>query len=316
MDRRTFIKVSGAAGATAFFPTPSEGANASKERPAASGLLQGVCDIHIHRETNQEVLKLAGEAHKQGYKALMLKPSVWPCHEAAQLANETYPGVRCFSGLIMNLAFGKQVNIEAARSALRAGNGVCRCIWMPTQQAAYPPTTEPGRIGPTISVADTTRRILPEVIRVMELCGEADAIFATGHSSPVESLEMARIAHEMGFQKLVVTHANSRIWRFTEDQVKQAVDLGAYMEYCYLPRLWGPGTVFAKMSRQSEEEFANYLRISPERSFISTDLGARGMPEPVDGMRMCVKELIASGIPQKTIDLLIRENPAKLLGIV
>jgi hypothetical protein len=69
------------------------------------------------------------------------------------------------------------------------------------------------------------------------------------------------------------------------------------------------------MDRQTPEEFASYLRLAPERSFVSTDLGAQGMPEPVDGMRMCVEEMIQSGIPQHEIDLLVRTNPAKLLSL-
>ena len=116
-------------------------------------------------------------------------------------------------------------------------------------------------------------------------------------------------------KKFVVTHVNSLIWKMTPDQIKQAVGLGAFVEYCYLPRLWGPGTGNPQFERQSREEFLNYIKIIPERSFISTDLGQRGNPNPIDGMRQCVRELLDDGIPQKAIDQMVRSNPAHLIGL-
>ncbi len=149
----------------------------------------------------------------------------------------------------------------------------------------------------------------------MELCGEANIIFATGHSSPQESLILARKAKEIGIRKFVVTHVNSLIWKLGHDQILQAVDSGAFVEYCYLPRLWGPGTGNPQFERQSRAEFLNYVRTVPERSFISTDLGQQGNPNPIEGMRTCIRELQSAGIPQKDIDRMVRHNPAYLIGL-
>ena len=116
-------------------------------------------------------------------------------------------------------------------------------------------------------------------------------------------------------KKFVVTHVNSLIWKLTHDQIRQAVDLGAFVEYCYLPRLWGPGSGNPQFERQSHEEFLDYVRTIPERSFISTDLGQQGNPNPIDGMRQCIRELFGAEIPQRDIDLLVRINPAHLIGL-
>lgn len=78
-----------------------------------------------------------------------------------------------------------------------------------------------------VPVVDDNGRVLPEVVRVMEICAEANIIFATGHSSPEESIVLARKAREVGVKKCVVTHANSGIWKMTHDQIKQCIDLGA-----------------------------------------------------------------------------------------
>ena len=214
----------------------------------------------------------------------------------------------------MNRVHGDKVNAYAAVQAVKTSGGLCRCIWMPTLSAAYQHQCD-KLPGPGIPVLDPQGKVLPEVIRVMEICAEADIIFASGHSSPQESLSLAKKAREVGVKKFVVTHVNSLIWKMTPDQIKQAVDFGAFVEYCYLPRLWGPGTGNPQFERQSREEFLNYVKTVPERSFITTDLGQQGNPNPIDGMRQCVRELIEAGIPQKTIDLMVRDNPAHLIGL-
>ena len=101
----------------------------------------------------------------------------------------------------------------------------------------------------------------------------------------------------------------------TADQIKQCIDLGAYIEYCYLPCLWGKGTKMSQYPRQSIGEFAGFVRIDPSRSFISTDLGQAVMPHPIEGMRDCILKLQTEGISQSDIDLLVRHNPAWLIGL-
>ena len=209
---------------------------------------------------------------------------------------------------------------------------------MPTLDAAYHYQCE-GRKEKGIPVLDDNRQVLPEVVRVMEICAEAGIIFATGHASPKESITLARKAKEIGVDKFVVTHANSHFWKMTADQIKQCIDLGAYIEYCYLPCLWGEGTKMSQYPRQSIGELAGFVRIDPSRSFISTDLGQAVMPHPIEGMRDpsrsfistdlgqavmphpiegmrdCILKLQTEGISQSDIDLLVRHNPAWLIGL-
>lgn len=323
MDRRDFLKTAGMAGGAALISQflPEQVVHAAKvaEESQADSLLEGVCDLHIHaapdikaRTVNE--LELSRRAKTAGYKAVLFKSNVWTCHDRAYLVQQALPGFGCFGSIVMNLALGDKINTYAVEQAIKTSGNLCRCVWMPTQNAAYPPTVEANHPGRTIPVVDASGRVLPEVLHVMELCAKADIIFATGHSSPEESLAMAREAKKIGVRKFVITHANSRIWKLTHDQIQQAIDMGAWIEYCYLPRLWGAGSGLPNMVRQTAEEFADYVRLVPERSFVSTDLGSAGMPEPIEGMRMCIKEMMNSGIPQQTIDLLVRRNPAWLIG--
>jgi hypothetical protein len=69
------------------------------------------------------------------------------------------------------------------------------------------------------------------------------------------------------------------------------------------------------MERQTKEEFLSYIRLVPERSFVSTDLGSAGLPDPVTGMGMCIEEMASSDVPQQEIAMLVRKNPAWLLNL-
>lgn len=319
MTRRDFIKTMGVAGGAALIGGATFGTAEAAENPAADAALRGVCDIHIHcapdtRPRCTSELDLARRAKAAGCRALMFKSNDWSCHDRAYIIREAVPGFEVFGSICMNRVHGDRVNVYAAEQAVKTDGGLCRCIWMPTLAAEYPLRGVDGGFR-GISVLDGSGAVLPEVVRVMEICAEADIIFATGHSSPEESLTLAAKAKEVGVRKFVVTHVNSLMWKMTREQIERVVELGGYVEYCYLPRLWGPGTGNPDFERQSAEEFRNYVKTAPERSFISTDLGQRGNPDPLDGMKTCIEELTAAGVPQRDIDLMVRTNPAHLIGL-
>ena len=325
MSRRNFIKTSALTGGALIASTaiPGQAMNLLQDpkndsKFAKDGLLDGVCDIHLHcrpdsRERSVDEYGFMKDAMAAGYRAVMFKSNDFSCHDRAYLIRQALPGAACFGSFCMNRVHGDRVNPFAAQKAVETSGGLCRCIWMPTLDAAYPYRREGRKEG--IPVLDDNGHVLPEVVKVMEICAEANIIFASGHSSPVESITLIRKAHEVGVKRIVVTHANSSIWTMTPDQIKRCIDLGAYIEYCYLPCLWGEGTKMPQYQRQSIEEFAAMVRIDPARSFISTDLGQAVMPHPIEGMRDCILKLQAAGVSQSNIDLLLRRNPAWLIGL-
>lgn len=329
MDRRNFIKTTAAAGgaliASAAVPARAIDMMARQDSPQdnakkADPMLSGVCDIHLHarpdsRERSVDELGFMRDAMQAGYRAVMFKSNDFSCHDRAYLIRQAIPGAECFGSLCMNRPHGDRVNAYAARKAVETSGGLCRCIWMPTLDAAYQCRSE-RRAEQGIPVIDSaTGRVLPEVVSVMEVCAEAGIIFATGHSAPDESLALVRKAREVGVERVVVTHANSSIWTMTHDRIRQCIDAGAYIEYCFLPCLWGEGSGMPQYKRQTADEFRAFAAIDPSRSFISTDLGQATMPHPVEGMRQCIRMLLGGGMAQADIDLLVRRNPAWLIGL-
>lgn len=328
INRRDFIRTSvitgGALLAQSSVPGHAMGAimkhdNMKDTISATDALLKGVCDIHLHcrpdsRERSVDEYGFTQEAMRAGYRAVMFKSNDFSCHDRAYIIRQALPGAECFGSFCMNRVHGDRVNPFAARKAVETCGGLCRCIWMPTLDAAYQYKHE-GRSEHGIPVLDSSGNVLPEVVTVMEICAEADIIFATGHSSPDESITLVRKAKEIGLKRIVVTHANSYIWTMTVDQIKQCVDLGAFIEYCYLPCLWGQGSKMPQYERQSIDDFVSFVSIAPERSFISTDLGQAVMLHPIEGMRDCIVNLKKAGVSDGDIDLLVRRNPAWLIGL-
>lgn len=314
ISRRNFIKSTTLAGGALLMSDTISGQELKPKPVVSDNLLKGVSDIHIHaspdtKKRSIDELSFARQAYETGYRSIMYKSNDWSCHDRVYLVRKALPDFECFGSVVMNKTHGDKVNVHAAEMALKTTGNHCRCIWMPTTHAVYT-MKDAG-----IPVLDREGKVLPEVLRVMEICAEANIMFATGHSSPAESLVLAKKAKEVGVRKFIVTHSNSLVWKMSHDRIKQCIDLGAWIEYCYLTNLWGPGTGLPDFPKMSNEEFAGFARINPERSFISTDLGQVGMPNPLDGMKACILALLEDGMPQKDIDLMVRTNPAWLVEI-
>ncbi|MEN6441892.1 MAG: DUF6282 family protein [Syntrophobacter sp.] len=312
--RRDFLKtVGGALIAGGLLPGEANAATAPMD-----DVLNGVIEMHVHadpdvRPRSIDQIALARKAQQMGFRAYMFKGHDWCTADNAYLIRSAVPNFEVFGGLAMNRTHGTAVNPEAAEMAFKISGRYCRCIWMPTYQSAWD-TSKEGLTG-GIPVLDSNGKVLPEVVKVMEICGANNAIFATGHSSPAECVIMAKKAKEVGIAKFVVTHSTQNIWRLSLDQAKQVVETGGYLEHSFLAALVGPGSVFPTHARTSVEEMAEYIRIAPEKSFISTDLGQAMMPSPIDGMRAFINGLKKAGLSGDQIDIAARKVPAKLLGL-
>lgn len=320
--RRDFLKTAGiisSSAALANFIKLAPVQAATPARNFADQLLQGVSDIHIHAAPDVKAraideLSFARDAKQAGYRSIMYKSNEWSCHDRAYLIRQALPDFEVFGSICMNSINGNRVNVHAAKLAAETTGSYCRCIWMPTYAAAYQRRCEKNPL-PGIPVLGDNKKVLPEVVQVMEICAETDIIFATGHCSPLESLILAQKAQEIGLKKFVVTHANSHIWKMTYDQIKKVISLGGWVEYSFITNLWGPGTGVPMNQRLSNEDFIAYANIDPSRSFITTDLGQVNMPHPLAGMRQCIETLQRSGMTVQNIDQLVKINPAQLMKL-
>lgn len=285
------------------------------------GLPTGVSDLHVHTAPDSHPLyadqrHLALQAQQAGHRAILFKSHNWITHNTAVVVRDMVPGVEIFGGIVLNRIYcpDGRPNVYAVKKALQVAGGLCRCVWLPTFDAAY--NAPQGSFS--IAVVDTYGRVLPEVTQIMELCAEANIICASGHSSPTECVALAKQAKLVGCQKFVITHASETPWRLPLEQVQRCLEHGAFIEHSYIAFLLGDNALlerFAHSTHTTMQEFVAYIRLDVSRSFIDTDLGQIGHPAPVEGMNAFMRGLLAAGLTQEELCSVAREVPHQLLGI-
>jgi hypothetical protein len=55
--------------------------------------------------------------------------------------------------------------------------------------------------------------------------------------------------------------------------------------------------------------------IGPERTSLGSDLGQVGNALPIEAYRQVVGDLLDSGVCERDIRMMIRDNPARLIGL-
>lgn len=318
-SRRDFLKTAAMAGAVVAVTNISR--NAEAATPPVDKDLNGIIEMHVHsdpdvRARSIDQLTLTRQYAQNGYRAVMFKCHDFCTADNAYLLRGMVPGIEVFGGIALNRNYGPTVNVEAAMSATQLSGHYCRCIWMPTYQSAYD-MKRGGKAG-GIPVVDGAGRVLPEVVKVMEICRDADIIFATGHSSPEEAVILTAKAKEVGVRKCVVTHCTQTYWFLSREQAEQCLANGAWLEHSILPFYNGQHCLIPNYqnARQTKlEEIAEYIKLDPSRQFVSSDLGMSKMPNPVDGLRDCIRGLRKVGLSDQELDTVTRKVPAFLLGM-
>jgi len=278
--------------------------------------LRGAIDMHVHPGPDQaprisDFIEVAEEAQKAGMKAIVYKPlGTFPTMDKAFAAQKSVPGIKIFGGIILDYPVGG-LNARAVESAIRLG---AKVIWMPVLDAQHTRKDEWYRaIGyikqeQGISILDAHQNLRPEVYEILGLIADAkDVILCTGHISPEESLVLIREAKKQNVKNIIVTHVNASVIGATLEQQKEMVRLGAYLEFSGFQPLTGLSS--PKNVVESIKE------IGAEHCILVSDGGHVLGPTPVTLLLQWIKILMAHGISEEEIDLMVRQNPAKILGL-
>jgi len=280
--------------------------------------LTDAIDLHVHTapdvyDRSVDDHELAAQAEAAGMKALLLKSHHTLTADRATLA-AARRGIPIFGGLVLNQTVGG-INPVAAETAVEFG---AKEIWMPTIHARhcmdvadapmFRAEVERGREG--IHIAGDDGALRPSVLAVIEIVRDAGAILGTGHLAPEESHLLLRAAKDMGVTRLLVTHPLMSFTRFTLDQMRTAVELGATLEFDYLscspgwPRAVDPDMT-AKMIRA----------VGPEHCVMGTDGGQHHNPDPPDMLRAFARAMLDRGIGGDDLRTMMCRNPARLLDL-
>ena len=273
--------------------------------------LKGAIDIHVHslpddRPRSLDAIEAARQARDRGMRAIVLKNHYESTAGLVHLVRTVVPGIEVFGGIDLNLTVGG-INPAAVAHMTRVTGGWGRIVWMPTFDAENQVRFS-KEDRPFVSVS-RNGALIPEVRQVIALVAKHNLILATGHSSPEEGLMLLREARSQGVQRMLVTHAINPPIVMTVAQMREAAQLGAFIEFV------GSTPVSPDASERYDRFRAAIRQVGPEFVILSSDLGQMGNPLPADGFGAFLVAMRARGFSEQEIDRMARQNPARLLGL-
>jgi hypothetical protein len=278
---------------------------------AQSWPLTGVIDIHAHTAPDSvarsiDAIDLAKLAQSRGMRAIVFKNHYEPTASTAYLVQKIVPGIQVFGGIDLNLSVGGMNPAAVEKMALTTG-GFGRFVWMGTYDTyAAVQAAKSGRAYVAIS---RDGELLPETKAVIAMIAKYHLIMATGHNSSGESLMLIREARKQGITNIVVTHAMLAPIHMTIEQMREAAQMGAYLEFVYN----------GVTPKSKQFEFADYAKaireVGVDHCILSSDMGQPSNPLHPDGLELLFNGLQKQGLSKAEIDQMSKVNPARLLGL-
>lgn len=284
--------------------------------------ISGAYDLHIHSnpslfERSGSDLDVARHASESGLAGVLLKNHFESTVGRAALTQQEVPEIKVFGSLALN-NFAGGMNPSAVECALKLG---AKEIFMPTMDAAahirvfghaggYGYQESGMRSAPgAVSAVNEKGELTSEAKQVVELVRDFDAILGTAHLGADEIFQLARFARDVGLTKLLITHPYFDPPKLTVAQQKELVRLGARLELCGGNLYPIPGV--ARLDNYLE----TLAEIDPSNLIISSDAGQPRKSAPSEVLRIFTQCLTDKGVGQDAINLMVKENPARLLGL-
>jgi len=297
---------------TVGFPAP----------PPKTSPAQGAIDFHVHSEPDvfgrsMDDIDVAVLAKRKGMRALVLKNHVTMTADRAVLVMKTVPGIEIFGGIVLNNSVGG-INPAAVEWMHRMSGGRGKVVWLPTFDADMHVKTlvDPKASGIVVAPGGV---VTPQLDAVLKIIARENLVLATGHIHAEEVMAVVRRAAELGVRNILVTHALTNIPGLSIEQARQVARMGGYIEYCYLQSMTGPDAQHAWMrhwTKVSLKDLAKAIAdIGAQHMVLSTDLGQHANMTHPDGMEDMITGLLKEGVSQADIDLMVKKNPARLLGL-
>jgi predicted TIM-barrel fold metal-dependent hydrolase len=283
-------------------------------------LLEGSIDVHIHSAPDifpriMNDVDLALSAKQEGMRAILIKSHVVITADRAEVASEQ-AGFPVFGAIALNLPVGG-INLEAVEVALKMG---AKEVWMPTIHASHY-VAQKDHV-PTLAKAvkadvkgiyllNEDGSLKEELYPIFKKIAEYDVALGTGHITCQEAKMVVKEAAKVGVKKIIVTHPLATFVNYTVEDMKEVLDNGAlFLEH-----------VFNDVTRQvaypiTQKQIAEAIRaIGAKHIVMSTDSGQWLNPIPAQSMGIYIKDMLDLGISEDDIHLMVKVNPAKMLGL-
>lgn len=292
--------------------------------PAVRELLQGAIDLHVHPAPSPfprriGILDAARQAADAGFRAICVKShhhSMVTDVISVTQAVGSLP-IDVFAGVALNNQVGG-LNPYAVELALRQGG---RLVWFPTiasakhicvhnEELKFPSSELAIRASEPIGILDDEGNLRPEVSDILDLIRSEDAVLAGGHLDAPQLDVLIRAAHEAGISRILVNHPNFVVGA-DETICRQWVELGAFVEHSLC--MYDDRSTFYHWGIDVLMRYVQAVGVS--RTILSSDLGQRNNPLPVESYERIMRLLLDAGMEPESIRLLVARNAAELVGI-
>ena len=298
--------------AQAAFPPPPP-----KVSPAA-----GVLDLHVHSHPdvfgrNMDDIDVAQLAKSRGMRGIVLKNHISETASRAALVMKVVPGIEVFGGIVLNNAVGG-VNPSAVEWVHRVYGGRGKVVWLPTFESDKHVKTFSGPNAKGLTVAPNGQ-VSPEMEAILKIIARENLVLATGHVHPEEIIAVVRKGRELGVRNMLITHGLTNVPGLTMAQAKEVVDMGAMIEICFLQFLAGPNAPLPFLTHWTQINAKHVAQAAKELGaksiVVSSDLGQSSNMTHPDGIEAAFAAIKKEGVADADIDLMLRKNPARLLGL-
>jgi len=283
---------------------------------------RGTIDFHVHSDPDvfgrsMDDIDVAVLAKRKGMRALVFKNHVTMTADRAALVMKVVPGIEIYGGIVLNNAVGG-INPAAVEWMHRMAGGRGKVVWLPTFDSDKHIKTLVDPQGSGIVVAPNGV-VTPQVEEVLKIIARENLVLATGHIHATEVIAVVKRAKELGVQNILITHGLTNIPGLSMEQARQVAQMGAFIEYCFLQSMTGPDAQHGWMKHWSKVSLKDLAQVVDEigaKSLVlSSDLGQHGNMTHPDAMEDMITGLLKEGVSQADIDLMVKKNPARLLGL-
>jgi hypothetical protein len=290
--------------------------------PPAPASIAGAIDLHVHANPdvfgrNMDDIDVARLAKAKGMRGIVLKNHVSETASRAALVMKVVPDIEIWGGIVLNKAVGG-VNPDAVEWMHRMYGARGKFVWLPTFESDKHLKTLSKSNARGLVVAPGGR-VTPEMEAILKIIARENLILATGHVHADEIIAVVRRAGELGIKNILVNHGLTNIPGLSMGQAKQLAEMGALIEIAFLHFRAGPNAPLAFLTYWTQVNAKSVVQavktIGAQSLVISSDVGQAGNMTHPDGLEIAIGELQSEGVSDADIDLMLRRNPARLLGL-
>ncbi|MCP8318895.1 MAG: DUF6282 family protein, partial [Candidatus Methylarchaceae archaeon HK01B] len=160
-----------------------------------------------------------------------------------------------------------------------------------------------------IKILDEDGKLVPRIPEILDMVAESNVILGTGHLTTTEIMVLVKEARRSGVKKIVVTHADLDTTLIPIEDQKKLAEMGAFIEHSFTPCM-------PLRQRLDPKNIAKAIKaVGASRCVMSSDFGQFQNPLPVEGLRMFIEMLKRCGVDEEEIEVMVKDNPAKIVGL-